>query len=192
MPLPQPVLRVATSLPFSNSQSLNTLPPGSNDTQKVIDTNCTFVLFSFVYLESHPLYLEPRRIPILNSHREPKEPPPRPDNPPSLRPPITHLESILMKSRISVASKELTGSLSPLDSALTKNRGWEGVMFNQPRSELRNLTRRRPRLLSFILHKSPASDGEWPSTSVLRKIESFLYPEFYCSLDPTRIHPLFD
>ena len=73
-----------------------------------------------------------------------------------------------------------------------KKQGVGGVMVNQPRSEPRNLTHRRARLLSFMLHKSPASDGEWPSTSVLHKIEPFLYPEFYCSLDPTRIHSFFD
>jgi hypothetical protein len=31
-----------------------------------------------------------------------------------------------------------------------------------------------------------------PSTSVLLSIESFLYPESYCSLGHTRIHSLFD
>ena len=37
----------------------------------------------------------------------------------------------LMKPPVSVATKELTGSLSPLDSTLTKNRGVGGVMVNQ-------------------------------------------------------------
>ena len=118
----------------------NVLKPRSNDTQKVIDTYCTFMLFSVVYPESHPLCFELRRIPILNYHREPKEPTPRPDNPPSLRPSITYLESALMKPPISVATKELTESLSPLDSALTKKQGVGRVMVNQPGSEPRNLT----------------------------------------------------
>src|SRR5260370_16782091 len=30
-----------------------------------------------------------------------------------------------------------------------------------------------------------------PSTSVLLKVESFLYPQSYCSLDPTQIHSFF-
>src|SRR6266404_9105803 len=38
--------------------------------------------------------------------------------------PITPLAATLMRYPVSVANKELTGSLSPLDSALTKNRGW--------------------------------------------------------------------
>ena len=38
---------------FSNSQPFNTLPPRSNDTHKVIEMYCTFVLFSLVYPESH-------------------------------------------------------------------------------------------------------------------------------------------
>ena len=38
-----------------------------------------------------------------------------------------------MKPPVSVADKELTGSLSRLDSALTKNRGVGGVMVNQIR-----------------------------------------------------------
>src|SRR5712664_3692858 len=58
-------------------------------------------------------------------------------------------------------------------------------------SEPRNLLRRRARSLSFTVPKSPISDCAWPSTSVLRKIEPILYPEFYCSLDPSRIHSLF-
>jgi len=45
--------------------------------------------------------------------------------------PLSLLESTLMKSPVSVATKELTGSLSPLDSTLTKNRGVGGVMVNQ-------------------------------------------------------------
>jgi hypothetical protein len=50
-------------------------------------------------------------------------------------------------------------------------------------------------------HESPVTSHQtpvtgpfiaWPSTSVLRKIEPILYPEFYCSLDPSRIHSYFD
>ena len=48
---------------------------------------------------------------------------------------LTYSESTLMKSPVSVANKELTGSLGPLDSTLTKN-GGGGVMVNQlPRIE---------------------------------------------------------
>jgi len=39
------------------------------------------------------------------------------------QPSLSPLAATLMTSPISVASKELTGSLSPLDSTLTKNRG---------------------------------------------------------------------
>ena len=46
-------------------------------------------------------------------------------------PALTYLESTLMKYPASVATKELTGSLNPLDATLTKNRGWVGVMVNQ-------------------------------------------------------------
>src|SRR6267142_2620181 len=42
---------------------------------------------------------------------------------------VTYLESTLMKPRASVATKELTGSLSPLDSTLTKNMGGGGVLW---------------------------------------------------------------
>jgi len=45
----------------SNSQRLNTLPPRSNDTQKVIDTYYTFVLFFRVFAtrKSRPALLAP-------------------------------------------------------------------------------------------------------------------------------------
>src|SRR6266404_3926524 len=44
---------------------------------------------------------------------------------------VTFLESTLMKAPVSVANKELTGSLNPLDATLMKNRGGGGVMVNQ-------------------------------------------------------------
>jgi hypothetical protein len=37
---------------------------------------------------------------------------------------LSYLESTLMKAPVSVASKELTGSLNPLDATLMKNRAW--------------------------------------------------------------------
>src|SRR6266436_4515821 len=49
--------------------------------------------------------------------------------------PLSPLAATLMRSPASVANKELTGSLSPLDSALTKNRGVGGVMVNQKSDE---------------------------------------------------------
>ena len=42
---------------------------------------------------------------------------------------VTYLESTLMKHPVSVANKGLTELLSPLDSALTKNRGVGGVLW---------------------------------------------------------------
>src|SRR6266446_3580501 len=45
--------------------------------------------------------------------------------------PISPLAATLMRSPVSVVNKELTGSLSPLDSALTKNRGVGGVIINR-------------------------------------------------------------
>ena len=42
----------------------------------------------------------------------------------------TPLAATLVNLPASVANKELAGSLSPLNSTLTKNRGWEG-MVNQ-------------------------------------------------------------
>jgi hypothetical protein len=48
---------------------------------------------------------------------------------------LSREESTLMKHPISVADKELTGSLSPLDSALTKNRGVGVIMVNQTSHE---------------------------------------------------------
>ena len=42
---------------------------------------------------------------------------------------LTPLESTLIKYPVSVASKELTESLSPLDSALTKKQGGGGVLW---------------------------------------------------------------
>src|SRR6266849_656112 len=45
--------------------------------------------------------------------------------------PISPLAATLMDLSVSVANKELTRLLSPLDSALTKNRGGGGVMVNQ-------------------------------------------------------------
>src|SRR6266436_9924863 len=51
---------------------------------------------------------------------------------------LSPLAATLMRSPVSVATKELTGSLSPLDSALTKNMGGGGVMVNQlPSTERR-------------------------------------------------------
>src|SRR5713101_7139600 len=44
---------------------------------------------------------------------------------------LSLLESTLMKPLVSVANKELTGSSSPLESTLTKNRGVGGVMVSQ-------------------------------------------------------------
>jgi hypothetical protein len=45
---------------------------------------------------------------------------------PRLLLPLTYLESTLIKSSVSVANKELTGSLNPLDATLMKNRGVGG------------------------------------------------------------------
>ena len=50
--------------------------------------------------------------------------------------PLSREESTLMKHPISVAYKELTGSLSPLDSALSKNKGRGVVMVNQTSHEV--------------------------------------------------------
>src|SRR6266403_1200408 len=56
----QPNARINPNL--SNSQQFNALPPRSNDTQIVIDTRCTFVLFSpvFVYTELRSANQNPR------------------------------------------------------------------------------------------------------------------------------------
>jgi len=45
--------------------------------------------------------------------------------------PVSPLDSTLVNSLVSAGNKELTGNLSPLDSALTKNRGVGSVMVNQ-------------------------------------------------------------
>ena len=46
-------------------------------------------------------------------------------------PALTYLESTLTKPPASVAFKQLTGSLNPLDATLTKNRGRGVIMVNQ-------------------------------------------------------------
>ena len=46
--------------------------------------------------------------------------------------PVSPLAATLMDLPASVANKRLTQKLSPLDSALTKNRGVGGAMVNQP------------------------------------------------------------
>jgi hypothetical protein len=43
---------------------------------------------------------------------------------------LTLLDSTLMRSLVSVANKELTGSLSFLESTLTEKRGWGSVIVN--------------------------------------------------------------
>ena len=45
--------------------------------------------------------------------------------------PVSPLDSTLVNSLVSVASKELTENLSLLDATLTKNREVGGVMVNQ-------------------------------------------------------------
>ena len=126
---------------------------GTNDMYKVIDTHCTFVLFSPVFV-----YTEPRpSIPILSGRTE--------SDPclftllarsfegsleglVSLRSPSPVLLSTghyslatahyfpnlfrinTYEISVSVATKELIGSLSPLDATLMKNRGEVGLMVN--------------------------------------------------------------
>src|SRR5882724_6005931 len=51
----------------SNSQRFNALPPRSNDTQKVIDTYCTFVLFFRVFANQHPRLQTVRRFNVYAS-----------------------------------------------------------------------------------------------------------------------------
>ena len=55
--------------------------------------------------------------------------------------PLSPLSATLMDLPASVANKRLTQSLSPLDSALTKNRGGRGVMGNQSGAADFNRTR---------------------------------------------------
>ena len=49
-------------------------------------------------------------------------------------PSLSHEESTLMKSPVSVANKELTGSLTPLDATLMKNRGEGGHILQAKNS----------------------------------------------------------
>ena len=51
--------------------------------------------------------------------------------------PIISLESTLTRLPASVHSKRLTPNLSPLESALTRNRGWVPAMVNQRSDKLR-------------------------------------------------------
>ena len=90
----------------------------------------------------------------------------------------TPLDAALPKPPLTVANKRLAVKLNPLDATLTKNTG----VGAPPNATIYEST--------VTTHESPGLP--WPSTSVLFKIESFLYPEFYCSLDPPRIHSLFD
>ncbi len=71
-------------------------------------------------IRSSPVYPEPRRarrapISVSVSHTSLHWPLPTIF--------LTYLESTLMRSPVSVASKELTGSLNPLAATLMKNRG---------------------------------------------------------------------
>src|SRR6266403_2060573 len=45
--------------------------------------------------------------------------------------PISPLTATLMNLPTSVANKRLTQKLSPLDSALTKNRGWGALLYSR-------------------------------------------------------------
>ena len=78
----------------------------------------------------------PRALPSMPSRRAVLLTPPKSSGPPQLlscKPvaPVSPLDSALVNSLVSVGNKELTGNLSPLDSALTKNRGVGSVMVNQ-------------------------------------------------------------
>ena len=99
-------------------RSFNDLRFHSNANKKVIDTQCTSMLFSRVFAATQPRTCL-RHCQLL-AHR--------------LADPIravTFLESTLMRSPASVANKELTGPLNPLHATLTKNTGVGSVMVNQ-------------------------------------------------------------
>jgi hypothetical protein len=126
----------------------NRLRLHSNAIKKVIDKQYTFVLFSSVFIEFDPrLFTRSlERLPLYPpspvvffpkpfnlqafQHSNDVFPAPSPALPRNSLVPLSHsptslnhLESTLMKYSVSVASKELTESLKPLESTLTKNRG---------------------------------------------------------------------
>src|SRR5882724_12411060 len=68
---------------------------------------------------------------------------------------VSPLAATLMDFPASVANKRLTARLSPLDSALTKNRGWGNVMVNQ-----------RP-LSSNIPTRNSHSETQGPHTTII-------------------------
>src|SRR6266446_2286521 len=107
----------------------NVLRSRSNANKKVIDTQCTCVLFSPVFADQNP---PPRRsrphhflLSLFDSPCPPKLFRPLPIPAPKPRRINTYEISV------SVADKELTRSLNPLDATLMKNRGVGGVMVNQ-------------------------------------------------------------
>jgi len=98
---------------------------------------------------------------------------------------INPLAATLMKPLATVVNKELTAKLNPLDAALTRNTGVAPPFGDRLRPNCAPLQATDP--------KSEATfSASRPSTSVPRRIESFLYLQFYCSLGPTRIHSFFD
>src|SRR5713101_5901993 len=81
--------------------------------------------------------------------------------------PISPLAATLMRSPVSVANKELTGSLSPLDSALTKNRGvgvlWVTSRVPQTSTEHGGGHRFLSHSFTERGHESPVSSIGFPS-----------------------------
>jgi hypothetical protein len=117
--------------------------------------------------------------------------PPKPSHPTQLlsrqhNAPLSPLAATLMDLPASVANKRLMARVSSLDATLTKNRGGGCPAFRRPTpAAARASLGRRSRITGQVFHRRP-------STLVLRKIESILYPESYCPLGPSRIHSVFD
>src|ERR1700730_364463 len=113
--------------------------------------------------------------------------------------PLTPLDSTLMTSLVSVANKELTGSLSSLESTLIKNGGGWGVLLltRNPRKNFYPACRAlngegasRPKALSsFPIRESPLASHaslvtihQSPSSAILKEaiigpIDTPLYPQ---------------
>jgi len=88
---------------------------------------------------------------------------------------LSREESTLMKSSVSVATKELTGSLNPLDATLTKNRGVGDVMR----------IRQRMRILS------PPTAGEPKDSSPVLLFARSLHKERFTTLLESNASKLF-
>src|SRR5713226_6604938 len=93
---------------------------------------------------------------------------------------LSPLPATLMNHPASVANKRLTPQLSPLAATLTKTGGPPSDAHFSSRAPLRDFR-------TFKRCTPSPNFRPRSSTSVLLKIESFLYPESYCSLGHSRI-----